>query len=517
MRHHSHSTEIWHPYHRVEPVEMYVRLFVIASITSILANWQFGYQITYVNTSVDTFYIFLNSTYCAGTTSNNCSFPSSEWTTHWSILTASFYLGAAVGIVLVPAVINYFGVRQTLILACIPSIIGGILQVITGLLTTTGYTIITTLISVGRILLGLHAGSTLCLLPLFITEISPLKDRGFLNTLQQFSQSLSTLSGFVIGSENIIYFGAGRFEWLQMISLIPAVVFFFILLILPETPKRCLKHFADDEQKMKSVRFYHGHSSVERAIDELNDEEHNNICCDRRIQWKSTTIKGLLLGSTAAMSYAFTGDDIIDTFSSQLIQSYSPHENAIGTDMTADLITVFLGIILVVASLIGSLLIHKFGNRRLLIFGLIGTAISNSLVTLFSWQTSAVPIILSFVLTKCFIGLGAGAPAWFLTSELVPPQMTFICQSISTGLLLLMNGIVTFVFLPLKSALSWFSILMLTTGPALLSAVLLYLFLPETKNKCYSQVRDNLSQSVFSGITLKHGFDRLKSYGTINE
>ncbi len=40
-----------------------------------------------------------------------------------------------------------------------------------------------------------------------------------------------------------------------------------------------------------------------------------------------------------------------------------------------------------------------------------------------NWSTTSSSI--GFALTKAFIGLGAGAPAWFLTSELVPIKQRY--------------------------------------------------------------------------------------------
>lgn len=57
----------------------------------------------------------------------------------------------------------------------------------------------------------------------------------------------------------------------------------------------------------------------------------------------------------------------------------------------------------------------KFGNRKLLIFGLMGTAFSNLIASVGSMFGSAMIMTVGFSLTKAFTGLGAGAPSWFLT------------------------------------------------------------------------------------------------------
>ena len=86
----------------------------------------------------------------------------------------------------------------------------------------------------------------------------------------------------------------------------------------------------------------------------------------------------------------------------------------------ADLISVVMGVVLVLGSVGGAFLIDRFGRRRLIILGLLGCSSSNLLLVIFPFSVRVATV--SFTLTKAFIGLGAGAPAWFLTTELVLPH-----------------------------------------------------------------------------------------------
>lgn len=86
-----------------------------------------------------------------------------------------------------------------------------------------------------------------------------------------------------------------------------------------------------------------------------------------------------------------------------------------GSAVDAEMITILFGVVLVLSSIGGSVLIDRFGNRRLLIFGLIGTAASNLFASIGSMFGSTVIVAVGFSMTKAFIGLGAGAPSWFLT------------------------------------------------------------------------------------------------------
>jgi MFS family permease len=194
----------------------------------------------------------------------------------------------------------------------------------------------------------------------------------------------------------------------------------------------------------------------------------------------------------------------------------------------SEAITIFLGIVLVITSIFGAILMDKFGNKRLLIVGLIGTAVFNVIASVGSLFGSTMIVTIGFSLTKSCIGLGAGAPSWFLTSELVSANVTSICQAISTGLLLMSVGLITSIYLPLDSHLNELSTLVVLSFPATFCAIFMFLFLPETKNRRLERIRSHLGTHFFTGFVqfpkddqsrrststyLKK--DRLHSYGSM--
>lgn len=142
----------------------------------------------------------------------------------------------------------------------------------------------------------------------------------------------------------------------------------------------------------------------------------------------------------------------------------------------------------------------KFGNRKALIFGLIGTAASNLIASAGSLFNSTLIITIGFSMTKLFIGLGAGAPAWFQTSQLVSANITSSCQAISTGLLLISVGLLTSIYLPLETHLNELTTILLTSFPAIVCAIGMFLFLPETKDRRLETVRSHLGRHFFSGL-----------------
>uniref|UniRef100_A0A914VCZ6 Major facilitator superfamily (MFS) profile domain-containing protein n=1 Tax=Plectus sambesii TaxID=2011161 RepID=A0A914VCZ6_9BILA len=502
---------------RVPPL----RLTLICCLVSFCANWQFGYQITYVNTAVKTFYRLFNSTYRADHNCSQCFMPYSDWSLIWSLTVASFYPGAIIGFLLVPYCTNRFGVRLALMGSTLPAIIGCLLEMFARVAARSSQPgsedlVLVNFLIAGRVFTGIHGGAALALLPLFVSEVTPPAHRGVLSSLQQAAQALTTLLGFVFGSETFFTVEKNRFEWLQIIGMTPTLILIVFLAIIRETPYEYFIRRNDWIKGEKSIAYYYG-GNVDMEIASIGivqegarsaAQPHNvytlsDLLCPASAS-DQIVRKGFLLGVVAAASYAFTADDLIDSFSSQIFQNVGRKDER-SSQHVADLVTVAIGVVLVITSMIGCILVEKLGRKWMLIGGLLGTALSNTAAVLFRFLPDTIgPLatMVAFAVSKAFIGLGAGAPAWFLTSELVPPAARSLAQSISTGVLLTVSGLVTVVYLPLDEHIGIYSLLVLASLPATICAAILMTYLPETKERTYEDI-----QRALAGRSAKCRFD----------
>ncbi|CAJ0572946.1 unnamed protein product, partial [Mesorhabditis spiculigera] len=496
------------------------RLLLLAIVISFCSNWQFAFQITYVNTSVKTFYDLANQGYrlqhnCAKD-DVRCRLPNAEWSERWSTIVSSFYPGTLVGFLAVPFIVEHIGVKLTMISMSFCAIAGCLVHFFAAYAVHSGGFMFDSILVFGRFLIGCQSGTSLSLLPLYIVEVSPMKDRGFLNTFQQVAQALGTLLGLLIGSEAIIPLGEWRYTVMQISALLPTLLYVIVLSFTPKTPMQLLKDGADISSVLSSLRFYHGKEGNLKEVENETAEatKHSYDQKPEGIPW--ATWKGFFVGACAAMSYSFTADDLIDTFSAQILHK-APMTN--GTedgdliDDSADRISVILGGILVIGSIAGTFLIDRYGRRPLILFGLVGSAISNAVAVIFC--TNSLVVTLGFAATKLFIGLGAGAPAWFLTSELVHPHYMTVMQSLSTGLLLMSTALATFFFLRLELLIGTWSMFVLSSAPALILAVILFLYLPETKDRTHVEIQHILGKHTFSGFVKKRGQKVAPVYGSL--
>ncbi|CAD5234562.1 unnamed protein product [Bursaphelenchus xylophilus] len=486
-----------------------VRAFIVAGFVSFVSNWQFGYQITYVNTASEDFFdlykhaLELNETVTVVT----------DWAQKWSLVVSSFYPGTFLGFVAVPVLVNKIGVKNGMFYSSFPAVIGCCLMIFVQNFVLISPTCFLAVLMFGRFLTGIQSGCSLCLLPLFYHETSDKEHREFLVALQQVFQAVATFVGFLCGSNLIFSTGYTKVVWLQIIGLFPSALGLIFFFWSPKTPKVIIessKSKSYDPALYKSAQFYQGSDAdlcifgleAEVASERLkiSDQKYDNKIL-------KSDIKGGILGFIAGISFGFTGDDLVDSYSTEILYNHSHGPVAAVTD-----IALLMGLILIGSSVVGAFLLDHYGNRIMLIYGLIGTAFANVLSSTGSFLGSWMLTASGMILTKCFIGLGAGAPAWFLSSELVSQRNASLAQTISTGSLLVVVGLLTSSFLSVDLLIPNWSLMLMTSVPASICALILYLFLPETKGIRADQVNPLLNDKFFSG--LKSPF--VRSYGSIS-
>lgn len=97
-----------------------------------------------------------------------------------------------------------------------------------------------------RVLGGLAVGAASVLAPAYISEVAPAKYRGRLSSIQQIAIISGLFSAFLSNwfiadaagsSLGRFAWGFEAWRWMFWVELIPAVTFFFALLLIPESPR----------------------------------------------------------------------------------------------------------------------------------------------------------------------------------------------------------------------------------------------------------------------------------------
>ena len=140
---------------------------------------------------------------------------------------SSLLFGCVLGSAAAGRVTDFYGRKKILLIV---AVLFAITSAATGLAPTF------TLFIVARFLGGLAVGGVSILSPMYVAEISPPTLRGRMGTLYQ----MSIVTGILI-SYTINYLlrdmGPANWRWMFLTGVIPSVLFFLMLLRVPETPR----------------------------------------------------------------------------------------------------------------------------------------------------------------------------------------------------------------------------------------------------------------------------------------
>ena len=219
---------------------------------------------------------------------------------------------------------------------------------------------------IARFLGGLGVGAATIAAPMFISEISPAKNRGKLAGMFQFNIVFGILvafaSNWVIGNT-----ASEAIAWRFMLGLeaVPALVYTILSLTLPESPRWLITHANKRDEGREVFRLINPDMS-DAELDSLVDEVAASVADKEKTAhfWTRRLRVPIMLAFLIAFFNQFSGINIILYFAPRLL----------GLAGLSDplMASISLGITNLIFTFAGLALIDKLGRRTLLFIGSIG-------------------------------------------------------------------------------------------------------------------------------------------------
>jgi sugar porter (SP) family MFS transporter len=219
---------------------------------------------------------------------------------------------------------------------------------------------------IARFLGGLGVGAATIAAPMFISEISPAKNRGKLAGMFQFNIVFGILvafaSNWVIGNT-----ASEAIAWRFMLGLeaVPALVYTILSLTLPESPRWLITHANKRDEGREVFRLINPDMS-DAKLDSLVDEVAASVADKEKTAhfWTRRLRVPIMLAFLIAFFNQFSGINIILYFAPRLL----------GLAGLSDplMASISLGITNLIFTFAGLALIDKIGRRTLLFIGSIG-------------------------------------------------------------------------------------------------------------------------------------------------
>ncbi|XP_011331772.1 solute carrier family 2, facilitated glucose transporter member 3 isoform X1 [Ooceraea biroi] len=148
----------------------------------------------------------------------------------WSAIVSVFLIGGVSGSLINSWLSDRFGRKGALCVGNICGIVGGVLFLLVRVVNSVE------LLLLGRVIVGLSGGLATCLLPMYMTEVAPLKLRGAVGVLCQLGITCGVLMGQVAGLETVL--GTPESWHVMLASFSPLCLAALLLtIVLPESPK----------------------------------------------------------------------------------------------------------------------------------------------------------------------------------------------------------------------------------------------------------------------------------------
>jgi sugar porter (SP) family MFS transporter len=399
------------------------------------------------------------------------------------IVMGAVLLGALLGAIFSGRLTDMFGRKKLLLVVACIFILGSIM---TAIAPSIPYLI------AGRIVVGLAIGIASYTAPLYISEISPHKQRGALVALNQLAVTIGILLSYVV-DYGFAYHESWR--WMLGLGALPGFLLLVGMLYLPDSPRWLLSkgHKKLAHAVLRKIRG--PHESIDKEFEAIKKTIQVGPS-DWRFVFSHHVRPVLWIGFGLAFIQQVTGINTILYYAPSILQMAG-----FGSSATSILATMGIGAILVVVTIISLPLIDFLGRRPLLLSGLIGMSVSlGALVYLFRDGTQIDPslhwlaLISMIGYISCF-SFSLGPIMWLMIAEIYPLKVRGAGASLATCMNWASNLLVTVTFLKLVQVLgiSWtFGLYMVFS---LLSLLFVYFLVPETKGVTLEQIEANL----FSG------------------
>lgn len=413
--------------------------------------------------------------------------------TQWAITVGLFAVGGMIGGLASGWCGDTFGRKGAMLLNNVLAVIA------TLLMSSAKYVGVYFLIMVGRVIIGINAGLSSALVPMYLTELSPINLRGTIGSFNQLTVTIAILFSQIVGLPQI--FGTtGRWPLVFAFALVPVVVQLATLPLCPESPKYTLIVKNKKEEAEAALKKLRGENDVDAELKVMEDEATAMAAVEKigiKSLFKGELAWPMFIAIMMMLAQQLSGINVAMFFSTIIFKSAGLGENAVYATLGMGLCNVIMTVVSVY------LVDHpRFGRRSLLLAGLIGMLLSSlALVASISIYNAdkvnnnflAYPSMVFVFLFVISFATGPGSIPWFFVSELFTSGARGSANAVAVMTNWLANCLVAITFEFLMQILMQFSFLVFSVL-LLLFIIFTYIFVPETKGRTVEEIYDEFKK-----------------------
>lgn len=396
----------------------------------------------------------------------------------FSWIGAAMTLGAAIVCIPIGFLINMIGRKITMLLLVAPFTLGWALLI---------WAQNVEMMYAARCILGISGGAFCVTAPMYTGEIAHKDIRGTLGSFFQLMITAGILFVYAIGA------GLDIFYMSVVCGLLP-LVFGVIFVFMPESPTYLVATNRDDSA-IKSIQWLRGKNyDYSAEMEELKTTEvkiKENPVSIYSALTRRVTLKALSISLGLMFFQQLCGINAVIFYSTEIFRDAN-------TGIDANLSTIVVGIMQVVATFVSVLVVDKLGRRLLLLASAIVMAIATVAMGVYFFMQDQdkesvanlgwLPVVSLCVFIIMF-SIGFGPVPWLMMGELFASDIKGVAGSIAGTTNWILAFVVTKTFVNLKDSIGSGETFWLFAGITIVGVFFVFFLVPETKGKSLNEIQ----------------------------
>jgi sugar porter (SP) family MFS transporter len=399
-------------------------------------------------------------------------------------ITSAVMFGAIFGGALAGQLSDRLGRRKMILISALIFMVGSILS---GISPHNGQYY---LISV-RILLGLAVGAASALVPAYMSEMAPARLRGRLSGINQTMIVSGMLLSYIV--DFLLKDLPEAYAWRLMLSLaaVPAIILFFGVLRLPESPRFLVRSNKLSEAR-NVLSYIRPQTEIESELQQIRQMSKDEEKANQQTSWSmllSNKFKYLVTAGVGVAAFQqFQGANAIFYYIPLIVEKATGH--AASSQLMWPIIQ---GIILVLGSLVFLLIADRFNRRTLLKVG--GTVMGLSFILpaiINSIVPNADPRMIVFFLC-IYVGFYSftWAPlTWVIVGEIFPLAIRGRASGVASSFNWIGSFLVGLLFPIMTAVVSQDTVFAIFGIICILGVVFVSIRVPETRGHTLEEIEE---------------------------
>ncbi|RKR04912.1 sugar porter (SP) family MFS transporter [Flavobacterium sp. 90] len=356
-----------------------------------------------------------------------------------------------------------------------------------------------TVFIIWRIIGGIGIGIASTISPLYIAEIAPQETRGLFVSINQLTVVIGILAaqitnmliteviptGYTHAQILASWNGQTGWRWMFWAGFFPAILFFILMFLIPESPRYLAKKGKNDTAEATLTKIgglAYGKEEISKIKETFTDETEKT---DFRMLLDKKALPILTIGIVLAAFQQWCGINIIFNYAQEIFVSAGYSINDLFMNI------VITGSINLVFTLVAMGTVDKIGRKKLMLFGSAALAVIYALLGYFYYtNVTGFPLLLLVLLAIAIYAMSLAPITWVILSEIFPNKIRGVAMSVATFALWIASALLVQTFPIFNEYLGTSGTFWIYGIICALGFVFVFKKLPETKNKSLEEIEE---------------------------